>query len=51
MLLGGVMVTNKQKQLVYEWKQAYETLANVDETRRAAELIGSTGSSSSSSKL
>lgn len=39
--LGGVIVTNKQKQLVYEWKQVYETLANVDEVREAALLINS----------
>jgi len=48
--LGGVIVTNTKKQLVYEWKQEYEHLANIPQVQQAAELIktpasnGATGS-------
>jgi len=39
LLLGGVMVTNEKKQLLYQWKQEYHTLANISEIHQAAVQI------------
>jgi len=40
-LLGGVMVTDQKKRLLYQWQQDYNTLANTDEIHEAAKKIKS----------
>jgi len=39
LLLGGVMVTNDKKSLLYQWQQEYHTLANLSEIHQAAVQI------------
>lgn len=52
MILGGVMVVGKNKKMIYQWKQQYETLANTQEIKNAIELTQSNSSNdNNNSKL